>query len=102
MESRLRRWGLCLPILKVVACWTCGYPTGAITGCFATRKRWPSTISERTNGVSQANAQYVSWGTGIYDFDNDGLLDILIFHGGLIHLIPQEHTLFRGLGKRPF
>ncbi len=55
-----------------------------------------------TNGVSQANAQYVSWGTGVYDYDNDGLLDILIFHGGLIHLIPQEHTLFRGLGKDRF
>ncbi|MGB7547567.1 MAG: CRTAC1 family protein [Terracidiphilus sp.] len=55
-----------------------------------------------TNGVSQANAQYVSWGSGIYDFDNDGLLDILIFHGGLIHLIPQEHTLFRGLGNGQF
>jgi hypothetical protein len=54
------------------------------------------------NGVSQANAQYVSWGTGVYDFDNDGLLDILIFHGGLIHLIPQEHTLFRGLGNDKF
>jgi hypothetical protein len=55
-----------------------------------------------SNGVSQANAQYVSWGTGIYDFDNDGMLDILIFHGGLIHLIPQEHTLFRGLGNDRF
>ncbi len=55
-----------------------------------------------TNGVSQANAQYVSWGTGIFDFDNDGLLDILIFHGGLIHLIPQEHTAFRGLGSGRF
>ena len=55
-----------------------------------------------TNGVSQANAQYVSWGTGVYDFDNDGLSDILIFHGGLIHLIPQEHTLFRGLGGGKF
>jgi len=54
------------------------------------------------NGVSQTNAQYVSWGTGVYDFNNDGLLDILIFHGGLIHLIPQEHTLFRGLGKAQF
>lgn len=51
------------------------------------------------NGVSQANAQYVSWGTGVYDYDNDGTLDVLIFHGGLIHLIPQEHTLFRGLGQ---
>jgi hypothetical protein len=53
-------------------------------------------------GVSQTNAQYVSWGTGVYDFDNDGLLDILIFHGGLIHLIPQEHTLFRGMGDDKF
>ncbi len=55
-----------------------------------------------TNGVSQANAQYVSWGSGVYDFDNDGLLDVLIFHGGLIHLIPQEHTVFRGLGDDRF
>jgi enediyne biosynthesis protein E4 len=55
-----------------------------------------------SNGVSQANAQYVSWGTGVYNFDNDGLLDILIFHGGLIHLIPQEHTLFRGRGNGRF
>ena len=53
-----------------------------------------------TNGISQTDAQYVSWGSGVYDFDNDGLLDILVFHGGLIHLIPQEHTLFRGLGER--
>jgi hypothetical protein len=55
-----------------------------------------------SNGVSQTNAQYVSWGTGVYDFDNDGQPDILIFHGGLIHLIPQEHTLFRGTGKGHF
>jgi len=53
-------------------------------------------------GVSQVNAQYVSWGSGIYDFDNDGILDILVFHGGLIHLIPQEHTIFRGLGDGHF
>ena len=55
-----------------------------------------------SNGVSQTNAQYVSWGTGVYDFDNDGLLRYLIFHGGLIHLIPQEHTFFRGLGNGRF
>ncbi len=54
------------------------------------------------NGVSQTNAQYVSWGTGVYDYDNDGYPDILIFHGGLIHLIPQEHTLFRGVGNGRF
>ena len=55
-----------------------------------------------TNGISQPEAQYVSWGTGVYDFDNDGLLDILVFHGGLIHLITQEHTLFKGMAGGKF
>ena len=54
------------------------------------------------SGISQANAQYTSWGSGVYDFDNDGWLDILIFHGGLVHLIPQEQSLFRGLGSGKF
>jgi len=58
-------------------------------------------ISESA-GISVASAQYASWGSGIYDFDNDGLLDILIFHGGLVHMVPQEHSLFRGLGKGKF
>ena len=53
-------------------------------------------------GISQLTAQYTSWGTGVYDFDNDGLRDIFIFHGGLIHLIPQEHSLFRNLGGGKF
>lgn len=53
-------------------------------------------------GISPITAQYVSWGTGIYDFDNDGILDILTFHGGLIHLVPEEHSLYRGLGNGRF
>jgi enediyne biosynthesis protein E4 len=53
-------------------------------------------------GISQLTAQYTSWGTGVYDFDNDGLKDILIFHGGLIHMVPQEHSLFRNLGGGKF
>jgi hypothetical protein len=52
-----------------------------------------------SSGISQATAQYTSWGSGIYDFDNDSWLDILIFHGGLVHLVPQEQSLFRGLGN---
>jgi hypothetical protein len=55
-----------------------------------------------SSGISQATAQYTSWGTGVYDFDNDGWLDIMIFHGGLIHLIPQEQSLFRNLGNGKF
>ena len=54
------------------------------------------------SGLAQAEAQYTSWGTGVYDFDNDGWPDILAMHGGLIHMIPQEQSLFRNLGKGIF
>jgi hypothetical protein len=53
-------------------------------------------------GIAQLTAQYVSWGTGAYDFSNGGYRDILILHGGLTHLIPQEHSLFRNLGNGKF
>ena len=58
-------------------------------------------ITERA-GISQLAAQYVSWGTGAHDFDNDGLLDVFIVHGGLIHMVPQEHAVFRNAGKGKF
>jgi len=54
------------------------------------------------SGISPLTGQYVSWGTGIYDFDNDGVLDIMTFHGGLIHLVPEEHSIFRGVGSGKF
>ena len=54
------------------------------------------------SGISATTGQYVSWGSGIYDFDNDGWLDILVFHGGLVHMVPQEHSLYRGLGGGKF
>ena len=53
-------------------------------------------------GISQLAAQYVSWGTGVHDFDNDGRDDIFIVHGGLIHLIPQEHSVFHNVGDWKF
>lgn len=54
------------------------------------------------SGIARANAQYVSWGSGIFDFDNDSLPDILIFHGGLIHMVPEEPSVFRGTAKGTF
>lgn len=53
-------------------------------------------------GISQLAAQYTSWGTGAYDFSNSGLRDIFINHGGLIHLIPQEGSIFKNLGAGKF
>ena len=62
--------------------------------------RTASRTSAPSAGISQANAQYVSWGSGIYDFDNDGMLDILIFHGGLIHLVPAGALAVPRTGQR--
>ena len=53
-------------------------------------------------GISQLAAQYVSWGTGAHDFDNDGRPDIFSVHGGLIHMVPQEHSVFRNVGGGKF
>jgi hypothetical protein len=58
-------------------------------------------VTERA-GISQLAAQYTSWGTGVHDFDNDGNDDLFIVHGGLIHMVPQEHTVFRNLGAWKF
>ena len=53
-------------------------------------------------GISQLAAQYVSWGTGANDFDNDGRDDLFVTHGGLVHLVPQEHSIFRNAGGMKF
>jgi enediyne biosynthesis protein E4 len=58
-------------------------------------------VTERA-GISQLAAQYVSWGTGAHDFDNDGRDDLFIVHGGLIHMVPQEHSVFRNAGDWKF
>jgi enediyne biosynthesis protein E4 len=55
-----------------------------------------------SSGISATTGQYVSWGSGIYDFDNDGWLDILVFHGGLVHMVPQEQSLYHGVGGGKF
>ena len=41
-------------------------------------------------------------GTGAYDFDNDGWEDLFVAHGGLIHMVPMEHTVLRNLGDWKF
>jgi len=62
----------------------------------------PFTDVTQQAGISQLTAQYTSWGTGAYDFDNDGWKDLFIHHGGLINMIPQEDSLFRNLGGGKF
>lgn len=53
-------------------------------------------------GVAQASGQYVAWGDGFFDYDNDGWKDVFIVNGGLHWLIPMEDSLFRNNGNGTF
>lgn len=53
-------------------------------------------------GVSEVSGQYVAWGDGFFDFDNDGWRDIFIVNGGLTWLIPMESSLLRNNGNKTF
>jgi hypothetical protein len=53
-------------------------------------------------GLARLSGQYVGWGVGVFDFDNDGWKDIFLVNGGLNHLIPMEHTLLRNNSGRTF
>jgi len=53
-------------------------------------------------GIGKVSGQYVAWGDGFFDFDNDGWKDIFIVNGGLAWLIPMESTLLRNNGNRTF
>src|SRR5260370_15087059 len=47
--------------------------------------------------IAQSSLPYVSWGTGLIDFDNSGLLDLLIASG---HVYPDVDTLPRNVKYR--
>jgi enediyne biosynthesis protein E4 len=47
------------------------------------------------SGVGRVSGQYVGWGDGFFDFDNDGWKDLLIVNGGLTWLIPMQSSLLR-------
>ena len=53
-------------------------------------------------GVGNASGQYVGWGDGLFDFDNDGWKDIFIVNGGLVWLVPMQSSLLRNNGNGTF
>ena len=61
---------------------------------------WLDTTVE--TGVAAVSGQYVGWGDGFYDFDNDGWKDLFIVNGGLHWLIPMEDSLLRNNGDSTF
>ena len=61
---------------------------------------WLDTTVE--TGVAAVSGQYVAWGDGFYDYDNDGWKDIFVVNGGLHWLIPMEDSLLRNNGDSTF
>jgi len=61
-----------------------------------TKKRFRDMTA--SSGTAASSGQYVGWGGGVFDMDNDGLFDLIRFNGDFNHLQPQEDLLFAGLG----
>jgi hypothetical protein len=62
------------------------------------------TFFDRTaiTGLSQALGQYAGWGAVMFDYDNDGWLDLFIAHGDAHHEYVQEASLMRNRGDGTF
>jgi hypothetical protein len=56
----------------------------------------------RQAGLSAALGQYAGWGAVLFDYDNDGWLDVLTVHGNAHHEYVQEATLMRNQGDGTF
>jgi hypothetical protein len=52
--------------------------------------------------VGAVSGQFVGWGDGLFDFDNDGWKDLFVVNGGLVWLIPQQSSLLRNNGDGTF
>jgi hypothetical protein len=61
-------------------------------------------FADRTavTGLSVAMGQYAGWGAVMFDYDNDGWLDLFTAHGDAHHEYVQENTLMRNRGDGTF
>ncbi len=53
-------------------------------------------------GLSVVMGQYTSWGPALFDYDNDGWLDLYTSHGNAHHEYVEEDTLVRNKGDGTF
>jgi hypothetical protein len=52
-------------------------------------------VADRT-GLGQASREFVGWGTGFFDYDNDGRLDLLVVNGSNLQ-DPQDPDFMVGM-----
>ncbi len=66
------------------------------------KARGPFQDVTNQSGVGAVSGQYAGWGSGFFDFDNDGWKDIFIVNGGMTWLVPMESVLLHNAGKDKF
>jgi hypothetical protein len=54
------------------------------------------------SGLAVISGQYTGWGACLFDYDNDGFLDLFIANGDAHHEYPQEAVLVRNDGTGHF
>ena len=62
------------------------------------------TFEDRTTPSKMAEicGQYTGWGSALFDYDNDGHLDLFVANGDPHHEYPEESVLARNDGKGNF
>ncbi len=55
-----------------------------------------------SSGLSVVMGQYTGWGPVLFDYDNDGWLDLFTSHGNAHHEYSEEDTLARNKGDGTF
>jgi len=71
-------------------------------GCLMLNRRdYFEDVTARAN-VAQVCGQYTGWGSVLFDYDNDGLVDIFVANGNAHHEFPEEDVLLRNNGDGTF
>lgn len=77
-------------------------PDNSFKALFSNQKGNLFTEATVRSGVAQACGQYVTWASGLEDFDQDGDLDLFCVNGPLHYLYGQEDVYLRNRGDGIF
>ncbi|MGO8746812.1 MAG: CRTAC1 family protein [Thermoguttaceae bacterium] len=71
-------------------------------GCLLMNHKYIFEDRTTKSGVARISGQYTGWGGCLFDYDNDGYLDLFVANGDAHHLYVQESVLARNDGHGNF